>query len=89
MEIQAMVRQTAEQVDKAIVGNGQTVLWCLTAMLSQGHILLEDIPGVGKTSLAVALSQALGLSLGRVQFTADVMPADVVGYCALKNGEPV
>ena len=84
-----MARQVAAQVDQAIVGNGQAVLWCLAAILSQGHILLEDIPGVGKTSLAVALSQTLGLSLGRVQFTSDVMPADVVGYCALKNGEPV
>ncbi len=89
MEIQAMAQQAAEQMDKAIVGNAQTILWCLAAILSKGHILLEDIPGVGKTSLAVVLSQVLGLSLGRVQFTSDVMPADVVGYCTLKNGEPV
>ena len=89
MEIQAMAQKVAEQVNKAIVGNGQAVLWCLAAILSKGHILLEDIPGVGKTSLAVALSQVLGLSLGRVQFTSDVMPADVVGYGVLKNGEPV
>ena len=85
--IEAMARQVTEQVGKVIAGKEQTVLWCLAAILSRGHILLEDIPGVGKTSLAAALAEALGLTLGRVQFTSDVMPADVVGYCMPRDGE--
>lgn len=84
--IQALARQVTEQMVQAIVGQEQTVLWCLAAVLSKGHILLEDIPGVGKTSLAVALAKVLGLEFGRVQFTSDVMPADVVGYCVPKDG---
>ena len=85
--IEAMARQVTEQVGKVIAGKEQTVLWCLAAILAGGHILLEDIPGVGKTSLAAALAEALGLTLGRVQFTSDVMPADVVGYCMPRDGE--
>ena len=77
------------QVEQAVFGKRQVILWCLAAMLARGHILLEDIPGVGKTSLVLALSQALALQLGRVQFSADVMPADVVGYSMLQDGQLV
>jgi len=87
--IQTWARQIMQQTEKAVAGTEQTVLWMLAAILTNGHILLEDIPGVGKTSLAVALSQVLGLALGRVQFTPDVMPADVVGYCVPGDGEMV
>lgn len=87
--IEATAKRLLEQVGKVVVGSEQTALWCLAAMLSGGHILLEDIPGVGKTSLAVALSEVLGLTLGRVQFTSDVMPADVVGYSVPERGEMV
>lgn len=80
-------RQVLKQVGQVFAGKEQTVLWCLAAILANGHILLEDIPGVGKTTLAVALSKVLGLSFGRVQFTSDVMPADVVGYCVPVGGE--
>ncbi|MBQ7817459.1 MAG: MoxR family ATPase [Oscillospiraceae bacterium] len=82
-------RQISEQVSRVVAGKEQEILQILAAILAGGHILLEDIPGVGKTSLAVALSKALGLSFGRVQFTSDVMPADVVGYSVLKRGEMV
>lgn len=77
------------QMEQRISGKRQVILWCLAAILARGHVLLEDIPGVGKTSLVLALSQVLGLQLGRVQFTADVMPADVVGYSILRKGELV
>ena len=87
--IEAMAGQALTQISKAVVGREQTGLWCMAAMLSGGHILLEDIPGVGKTSLALALSETLGLTLGRVQFTSDVMPADVVGYCVPRGEELV
>lgn len=82
-------RQISEQVGRVVAGKEQVILQVLAAILAGGHILLEDIPGVGKTSLAVALSKVMGLSFGRVQFTPDVMPADVVGYSVLKRGEMV
>ena len=69
-------------VRKAVVGKDQVLLWVLAAMLAGGHILLEDIPGVGKTTMALAFSRVLGLSCNRMQFTPDVLPSDVTGYCA-------
>ena len=71
------------QVRQVIVGKDQALLWALAAILSGGHILLEDIPGVGKTTMAVAFSKVLGLSYNRVQFTPDVLPSDVTGYSVL------
>ena len=75
-----------EQVKKVIVGKDEVLLWVLTAILAGGHILLEDIPGVGKTTMALAFSRALGLSHSRVQFTPDVLPSDVTGYSVLEQG---
>ena len=74
------------QVRKAVVGKDSVLLWVLAAILAQGHILLEDIPGVGKTTMALAFSRALGLSYNRVQFTPDVLPSDVTGYSVLDQG---
>jgi len=71
------------QVKKAISGKDQVLLWMLTSMLAGGHILLEDMPGVGKTTAALAFSRALGLDYGRVQFTPDVLPSDVTGFSVL------
>lgn len=71
------------QVRKAIVGKDDVLLWALAAILAKGHILLEDIPGVGKTTMAVAFSKALGLCYNRVQFNPDVLPSDVTGYSVL------
>lgn len=68
------------EVRKAVVGKDRVLLWVLATILARGHILLEDIPGVGKTTLALAFSRALGLRYGRVQFTPDVLPSDVTGY---------
>lgn len=68
------------EVRKAVVGKDRVLLWSLATILARGHILLEDIPGVGKTTLALAFSRALGLTYGRVQFTPDVLPSDVTGY---------
>ncbi len=74
------VSQIIGEVKKVIVGKDRTLLWVLTTILARGHILLEDIPGVGKTSMALAFSKALGLDYGRVQFTPDVLPSDITGY---------
>ena len=69
-----------DEVRKAVVGKDRTLLWVLAAIIARGHILLEDIPGVGKTTMALAFSRALGLEYGRVQFTPDVLPSDVTGF---------
>lgn len=68
------------EVSKAIVGKDETMIKVLLAVIAGGHILMEDIPGVGKTTMAVALSKALGLEYNRVQFTPDVLPSDITGY---------
>ena len=74
------VSQIIGEVKKVIVGKDRTLLWVLTTILARGHILLEDIPGVGKTTMALAFSKALGQKYNRVQFTPDVMPSDITGF---------
>ena len=69
-----------EEVKKAVCGKDRVLVWVLTVLLARGHVLLEDIPGVGKTTMALAFSRALGLDYGRVQFTPDVLPSDITGY---------
>ena len=68
------------QVRRAVVGKDEVLARVLLAILAGGHILLEDIPGVGKTTMALAFSKALGLDYNRVQFTPDVMPSDITGF---------
>lgn len=69
-----------KEVSKIIVGKDEVTLKVLLAILAGGHILMEDIPGVGKTTMAVGFSKALGLEYNRVQFTPDVLPSDITGY---------
>ena len=71
------------QVRQAVVGKDKVLLWVLAAILAKGHILMEDIPGVGKTTMALAFSKTLGLQQNRVQFTPDVLPSDVTGFSIL------
>lgn len=78
--MQTQVQALLAEVKKAVSGKDQVIERVLTAILAGGHILLEDIPGVGKTTLALAMSRALGLTFGRVQFTPDVVPSDIVGF---------
>ena len=78
-------QQILNQVRKAVVGKDSVLLWVMAAILARGHILLEDIPGVGKTTMAVAFSRALGLGYNRVQFTPDVLPSDVTGYSVINQ----
>ena len=68
------------EVKKAVVGKDDVLVKVLLAILARGHILLEDIPGVGKTTMALAFSKALSLKYNRVQFTPDVMPSDITGF---------
>lgn len=73
-------QQILNQVRQVVVGKDNVLLWVLAAILAKGHILLEDIPGVGKTTMALAFSKVLNLEYNRVQFTPDVLPSDVTGY---------
>lgn len=68
------------EVKKAVIGKDDIVLKVLLCIIAKGHILIEDIPGVGKTTLALAFSKALNLKHNRVQFTSDVLPSDVTGF---------
>lgn len=72
--------RAAEEIKKVIQGKDSIINSVMLAILSGGHILLEDVPGVGKTTLALAFSRVLGLDYKRVQFTPDVMPSDVTGF---------
>lgn len=72
--------QILNQVRRVVVGKDDVLLWVMAAILAKGHILLEDVPGVGKTTMALAFSKVLDLEYSRVQFTPDVLPSDVTGY---------
>jgi MoxR-like ATPase len=73
------LNQALVALDGIILGKSQQIRLALTCLLARGHLLIEDIPGVGKTTLALALARVLGLSFQRVQFTSDLLPADILG----------
>ncbi|HWO93372.1 MAG TPA: AAA family ATPase, partial [Dehalococcoidia bacterium] len=74
-----IAERIAENVERVIVGKSREVRLALVALLSQGHLLLEDVPGVGKTVLARSLARSTGCSFRRIQFTPDLLPTDVTG----------
>lgn len=76
-----------KQLRGVVVGKDSVLLWTLAAILARGHILLEDIPGVGKTTMALAFSKVLSLQYNRVQFTPDVLPSDITGYNVLSQND--
>lgn len=78
--MQKDVQGILQSVGKVIVGKDETILQAITAMLCGGHVLLEDVPGVGKTQLAAALSRSVGGEFHRIQLTPDIMPSDITGY---------
>ena len=71
--------ETVAAIERVIFGKGQQVRLCLTCLIAHGHLLIEDVPGVGKTTLAHCLARVLGLEWTRVQFTSDMLPADIIG----------
>ncbi len=75
-----MAKAVIDEVQKAVIGKNDIIIKVLLAIIAKGHILLDDIPGVGKTTLAVAFSKAMSLDYKRMQFTPDVLPADVTGF---------
>jgi MoxR-like ATPase len=82
-QVTQVAQKVLSQVRQVVVGKDEQLSWVLAAILAGGHILIEDIPGVGKTTMAVAFSRSLGLQCNRVQFTPDVLPSDVTGYSIL------
>jgi MoxR-like ATPase len=81
------IRRIKEEIAKAIVGHDEIVEGVLTCLVSEGHALLEGVPGLGKTTLIKCLSQVLDLKSSRIQFTPDLMPADIVGTNVLVQDE--
>ncbi len=73
------IGQLQAAIETVIKGKSETVKFALVALLAKGHLLIEDVPGIGKTTLANALSRALDLSFQRIQFTSDLLPSDVIG----------
>lgn len=74
-----LIGGTIEQLNRVILGKEHQMRLCIACLLARGHLLIEDIPGVGKTTLAHALAEALGMSYQRIQFTSDLLPADIIG----------
>ena len=85
--VASAARHILSQIHHVVVGKDETLMWTLAAILARGHVLLEDIPGVGKTTMALSFSKTLNLDYGRVQFTPDVLPSDVTGYSILNQAD--
>ena len=74
------IKEILLEIEKVVVGKNETVEKILMAVLAGGHVLMEDVPGVGKTTTAMAFAKVLGLDTRRVQFTSDTVPSDIIGY---------
>ena len=85
----SLVYRLLNNVRRVIVGKDDAIELALIALLCKGHVLIEDVPGVGKTTLAASLAKSLDCSFGRIQFTPDIMPSDITGFtmCNMKTGE--
>lgn len=84
-QYQERLQGVLQEIKKVISGKEEVIQKVMTAILAKGHILIEDIPGVGKTTLALSFSKAMLLDYRRVQFTPDVLPSDVVGFSVLNK----
>ncbi|HTW38928.1 MAG TPA: MoxR family ATPase [Steroidobacteraceae bacterium] len=82
----AALARALASLETVILGKPQQVRLCLACLLARGHLLIEDVPGVGKTTLAHALAHVLGLAWQRVQFTSDLLPADIIGVAVFDRG---
>ena len=86
MHAQQKIKSLLDQLNTVIVGKTAQVQDCVACLLAGGHLLIEDVPGVGKTTLAHALARTFGLQFARVQFTADLMPSDLTGVAIYDRG---
>src|SRR5215813_14691989 len=74
-----LIRRLEQNIGRALVGKPQVIRLAVVGLLARGHLLIEDVPGVGKTTLAAALARSLGAGFQRIQFTSDMLPSDVLG----------
>jgi len=82
-----MLKKLVDQIDAIIIGKRQQIELCVVCLLADGHLLIEDLPGVGKTTLAQALAKSIGMSFSRVQFTSDLMPSDLLGVSIYERSQ--
>ena len=87
MNTQIIIKNTLNQLNSVILGKERAVHHALACLLAGGHLLIEDVPGVGKTTLAQALARTLGLEFSRVQFTADLLPSDLLGVSVYERAQ--
>ena len=87
MNTQIIIKNTLIQLNSVIFGKERAVHDALACLLAGGHLLIEDVPGVGKTTLAQALARTLGLEFSRVQFTSDLLPSDLLGVSVYERGQ--
>src|SRR5665647_257672 len=87
MDVQKTLKSLLDQLNTVIVGKAAQTQDCVACLLAGGHLLIEDLPGVGKTTLAHALARTFGLQFSRVQFTADLMPSDLSGVSVYERGK--
>ena len=80
MESKTLISSIRENIGKVMVGSEETIDLLLTALIAEGHVLIEDVPGMGKTVLAKSLAKSVSLEFNRIQFTPDVLPSDIVGF---------
>jgi MoxR-like ATPase len=83
---QKLIQQAIDQVSQVILGKDRQIRLALACLLARGHLLIEDLPGVGKTTLAHVLAKTLGLDFQRIQFTSDLLPADILGVSVYDRG---
>jgi MoxR-like ATPase len=81
-----LLERAIARLNEIVLGKDREIRLCITCLLARGHLLIEDIPGVGKTILAHALARVLGLTYQRVQFTSDLLPADIIGVSVYDRG---
>ncbi len=85
--MRSTIHEAIESVNGLVLGKERVVRLAMACLLARGHLLLEDIPGIGKTTLALTLARTLGLEFGRIQFTSDLLPADITGTSVLDSND--
>ena len=88
-DVPEVLKSVIDNIEKVIVGKTDTIELIITALLAGGHVLIEDIPGIGKTTLVKAIAKSIDLSFGRIQCTPDILPSDITGFTMynIKTGE--
>src|SRR5215470_16553430 len=81
-----LIRRLEDNVGRVLVGKPEAIRLAVVGLLARGHLLIEDVPGVGKTTLAAALARSIGVGFQRIQFTSDMLPADILGVTVWEPG---